>query len=300
MKFKILSRSEKDHTKDRGSDVTRVHRNLDPKLHPFDRQKEYQRALTAAKLDRMFAKPFVCALEGHTDAVNCMAKDPTSLSLLLSGSYDGEVRLWNLQRRQLCHQVTAHRGTVSGIVVSPDGSSYLTCSTDKSVRLWDMDGNEQMDSHGEARPLAEYLGDRSFTSVDHHWGKGMMATAGYNLDIWDLTRQAPISSFNWGIDQITCCRYNKVETDLILCSMSDRAVCIYDCRVEQATQKSILTMKTNKLCWNPMEPMTFVCANEDHNLYQFDVRKMDKAQLVFVSHVGAVCQVPFLVNSYSK
>eukprot|EP01060_Flectonema_neradi_P005911 TRINITY_DN13968_c0_g1_i2.p1 TRINITY_DN13968_c0_g1~~TRINITY_DN13968_c0_g1_i2.p1 ORF type:complete len:450 (+),score=85.90 TRINITY_DN13968_c0_g1_i2:91-1440(+) len=293
MKFKILSRSDREHTKDRGSDVTKVHRNLDPKLHPFDRQKEYQRALTAAKLDRMFAKPFVGALEGHTDAVSCLAKDPTSLSLILSGSYDGEIRLWNLQRRQLCHKVNAHRGNVSGLVVAPDGSSYLSCSSDKSVRLWDMEGDNQMDADGEPRPLAEYLGDRSFTSVDHHWGKGIIATAGCDLQTWDLTRQAPISTFNWGIEQITQCKYNKVETDLILCCMSDRAVCIYDSRVEQATQKSILSMKTNKLCWNPMEPMTFVCANEDHNLYQFDVRKMDKAQLVFVSHVAAVLDVDY-------
>ncbi|KAJ9473641.1 DDB1- and CUL4-associated factor 13 [Diplonema papillatum] len=293
MKIKCLSRASRDHTKDRGSDVSRVHRNLDPKLHPFDRQIEYKRAVTAAKLDRMFAKPFVAAFDGHIDTVCALAKDPSSLSHVVSGGFDGEVRLWNIQKREMCHKVVAHRGAVSGLVVAPDGSAYLSCSADKAVRLWDMDGNNQVDAHGEARPLAEYLGDRPFSSIDHHWVKSMFVTAGSNLELWDVSRQRPISTFNWGIDQVTKCRFNKSEPDLILCAMSDRSVCIYDSRIEQAAQKVVLNRKTNAVCWNPMEPMTFICANEDHNIYQFDARKLDKAQLVYVSHVGPVLDVDF-------
>eukprot|EP01063_Lacrimia_lanifica_P019235 TRINITY_DN2633_c0_g1_i1.p1 TRINITY_DN2633_c0_g1~~TRINITY_DN2633_c0_g1_i1.p1 ORF type:complete len:451 (+),score=179.54 TRINITY_DN2633_c0_g1_i1:81-1433(+) len=293
VKFKALSRSTKAHTRDVASDVGHVHRNFDPKLHPMERQVEYTRALQAAKVNRMFAKPFIAAMEGHMDGVNTLAKDPTNLSLVLSGDYSGEIRMWNISKRELCHTVKAHRGFVTGLVVAPDGAAYFSSSKDKTVRMWDMDGTSQQDEHGEPRPLAEYLGDRPFTSVDHHWNKGQLCTAGSDLEVWDVTRQRPISTFNWGIDQITTAKYNRVETDLILCAMSDRAVCIYDTRVEQATQKSVLTMKTNAVCWNPMEPMTFLCANEDHNVYQFDARKMDKAQLVFVSHVSAVLDVDY-------
>ena len=288
VRVKLLSRSTRENTRDVASDVGRVQRNLDPKLHPFDRQLEYQRALTATKLDRMFAKPFVAGLEGHKDSVSILAKDPTNLSQVLSGSCDGEIKLWNVQKKEQVHAVKAHRGFVTGLVAAPDGAAYFSASSDKAVRMWDMDGTSQMDAHGEARPLAEYLGSRPFTHLDHHWNKGMLCTAGSNLEIWDITRQAPITTFNWGIDQVTKCVYNKVETDLILTAMSDRSVCIYDSRIEQATQKVVLTMKSNALCWNPMEPMTFLVANEDHNVYQFDARRMDKAQLAFVSHVGAV------------
>lgn len=35
------------------------------------------RALTAAKLQKMFGKPFVCALEGHTDSVKAIARSWT-------------------------------------------------------------------------------------------------------------------------------------------------------------------------------------------------------------------------------
>lgn len=33
-------------------------------------------------------------------------------------------------------------------------------------------------------------------------------------------------------------------------------------------------MRSNGVAWNPQEPMNMVCANEDHNLYTFDLRKL--------------------------
>ena len=71
-------------------------KNNDPVLHPFERAREYVRAVNAAKLDRLFAKPFVASLAGHVDGVYCMNKHPTDLKTLVSGSGDGELRVWNL------------------------------------------------------------------------------------------------------------------------------------------------------------------------------------------------------------
>jgi WD repeat and SOF domain-containing protein 1 len=42
-------------------------------------------------MDRMFAKPFVDALEGHVDAVEVLAKQGDSISTVASGSWDGGV-----------------------------------------------------------------------------------------------------------------------------------------------------------------------------------------------------------------
>lgn len=64
-------------------------RNLDPLMHPFARARERTRALNAAKMDRMFAKPFVAALEGHMDAIEVLAKKPHDLITVASGSWDG-------------------------------------------------------------------------------------------------------------------------------------------------------------------------------------------------------------------
>lgn len=52
-------------------------------------------------------------------------------------------------------------------------------------------------------------------------------------------------------------------------------------------------MRSNRLCWNPMEAFHFVVANEDHNLYTFDMRKLDAAVTVHKDHVSAVMDVSF-------
>ncbi len=60
-------------------------------MHPFARARERMRALNAVKMERMFAKPFVAALEGHVDAVQVMARKPNSLTDVASASWDGGV-----------------------------------------------------------------------------------------------------------------------------------------------------------------------------------------------------------------
>jgi len=42
-------------------------------------------------MERIFAKPFVDSLEGHTDAVEVLTRKPGSLTTIASGSWDGGV-----------------------------------------------------------------------------------------------------------------------------------------------------------------------------------------------------------------
>jgi hypothetical protein len=78
MKIKALSRPTAS-VQTPGTNVTRLARNLDPNLHPFERAREYTRALNATKLDRMFAAPFLGDFQpGHVDGVYSFAKDPES------------------------------------------------------------------------------------------------------------------------------------------------------------------------------------------------------------------------------
>lgn len=85
MKVKVLCRNPQDYLRQRKTDIHKLPRNLDPSLHPLEAPREYVKALNATKLERVFAKPFVGSLSGHTDGVYCLCKHPTELSVLLSG-----------------------------------------------------------------------------------------------------------------------------------------------------------------------------------------------------------------------
>ena len=116
MKIKMLSRNKEECTRERASDLQRVFRNPDPALHPFERAREYTRALNAAKLDKVFAKPFVSAMDGHSDGVFCMAKNPKVLNTLASGACDGELQFsligaWG----ECCFHVHLRELTTAGV-----------------------------------------------------------------------------------------------------------------------------------------------------------------------------------------
>jgi len=89
MKIKVLTRVESEFTRERPQDLVRQQHNPSPTLHPFERAREYTKALNAVKLNRVFAKPFVGALDGHRDGVYALARHPSRLALIASGSADG-------------------------------------------------------------------------------------------------------------------------------------------------------------------------------------------------------------------
>ena len=91
-------------------------RNLDPAQHPFERAREYTRALNSVKLERIFASPFVAQLgKGHVDGVYKLAKDPSALDRFASGSGDGVVKVWDLPSRDEVWKSQAHEGLVKGL-----------------------------------------------------------------------------------------------------------------------------------------------------------------------------------------
>ena len=60
------------------------------------RAREYTRTLNAVKLDKVFAKPFVAALNGHMDGVCSLATTRANLTTMASGACDGEIRIWDV------------------------------------------------------------------------------------------------------------------------------------------------------------------------------------------------------------
>lgn len=102
VKVKAICRNEKEYTKQTNSEIQKVQRapSVSPVLHPFQKAREYKRALNAVKLEKVFAKPFLKALDHHSDGVQVMAKNRFNLVDVLSGSADGEIILWNVAERK--------------------------------------------------------------------------------------------------------------------------------------------------------------------------------------------------------
>ena len=316
MKVKALSRSSASTQRECSGDLRRQSRNLDPSYHPMQRPREYTRAVTAAKIDRMFAKPLIGNLgNGHQDAVYKTAISRKALLPMLSGAADGVVKLWDLATREQMVELNAHSRAVSGLVFgTEDHQDFYSCSPDGMIRRWsvpDVLRASSITSDEELAPLDTWRISGSFQSIDHHWNDSQFVTASDSaVQVWTPERSAPIQTHSdlWGSsDTVSVVRYNPAEPHLIAnCSM-DRGIGLHDLRTASAMKKTILSMKSNDLQWNPMEPLNFVVANEDFNAYTFDMRKLREPTRIYKGHVSACMSVAwsptgreFVTGSYDR
>jgi len=290
-KIKALSRSTASQQAP-GTSVVRQQRNLDPSQHPFERAREYTRALNAIKMERMFAAPFLGQMgDGHIDGVYSMAKDPGSLERFASGSGDGVVKVWDLTTREEVWNTQAHENMIKGVCWTPE-RKLLSCASDKTVKLWD-----PYNSTSEAPPMASYLGSSAFTGVTHHRTIPSFAASSSVISIYDLSRpsSSPSQTLHWptSVDTITSVAFNQIETSILGSTAIDRSVILYDLRTSSPVHKLTLKLASNAIAWNPMEAFNFAVANEDHNAYIFDMRKTDRALNVLKDHVAAVMDIEF-------
>jgi WD repeat and SOF domain-containing protein 1 len=146
---KVITHSAATVGRERRQDLPKMPLNRDPVLHPFERPREVVRAVNAVKVERLLARPFLGALEGHRDGVYCLARHAREGTALVTGAGDGSVRLWDVSRAtekgtgaKSCtwKNDSAHAKFVRGVVflgASEPSTRFLTCSDDQTVKLWD-------------------------------------------------------------------------------------------------------------------------------------------------------------------
>ncbi|KAK9844406.1 hypothetical protein WJX74_002087 [Apatococcus lobatus] len=308
MRIKAINRSEEECTRERSQDLQKVHKNLDPSLHPLEKATEYTRALNAAKLERIFAKPFVAAF-AHDDGITCLAKNPQRLNSLIAGSADGDIRLWDIPSRRCLRRLVGHTAGVKGVAATPSGDACVSCSTDCTVRLWRIPaaGMQPAAEPQEAQAALEFHGANGFRAIDHHWQGDRFATAGAQVDVWDHARSEPMSTFRWGAESALSVRFNPVEPEIFTSTGSDRSIALYDLRSSTPIRKLIMQTRSNAIAWNPLEAFNFTVASEDCNLYTYDMRKLDMAACLHQDFVSAVMDLDysptgreFVAGSYDR
>jgi len=75
---------------------------------------------------------------GHSKGVQCVRIFPKYGHYILSGSYDTQIKLWDVMLNRKCIQTyMGHTAAIRDLCFSNNGKSYLSASFDKNVLLWD-------------------------------------------------------------------------------------------------------------------------------------------------------------------
>lgn len=297
MKVKVLSRSDAEWSGrvDGTPNASRSSKNPSPFLHPPQRPLDLQRAVTAAKITRTLARPFLFTCSpSHIDGVYALARSRTDISLFASASADGEIRLWDIPSHSpRFHLLPSPAAFIRGITFSHDSQRLLFCSDAKVVYSADVAGN-YANNPELVKSLKTYrcnAGPPSSISASQR--QPHFATAASSVQIWDETRSVPFCTLSLSSDSVHCVRINPIESHVVASAASDRSIAFYDVRTSVPIRRLVLSHRTNDLSWNPLEAMTIVAANDDHNCYSYDMRNLKSASFIHQDHTGAVMTVDF-------
>ncbi|KAL5021519.1 hypothetical protein ScPMuIL_000674 [Solemya velum] len=128
------------------------------------------------------------------DSVSCVKFSPgtlPSLTFLVAGSWDHNVRCWEVQQsgQTIPKAQQTHQGPVLDVDWSDDGTKVFTASCDKTAKMWDLNSNQaiQIAQHDAPIKTVHWIKAPNYSCVmTGSWDK--------TLKFWDTRSSNPILS----------------------------------------------------------------------------------------------------------
>ena len=260
------------------------------------RRKKNKIKLTSDKIDKKkscnikfqkkfsklkFINPFLNCFRFHQDSILNVLPHPKLSNIIFTSSADGEICSWILNKERCLFSLKAHEKSVKGLSIDRNGKFLLSCSDDSFLKVWKILENKK-------EPFKIYKNETNLNSIDFNPLNSYFITTGKVITMWDFERFLPIQILPQKWTTTSCAKFNPVEYNILLSSASDRSITIHDLRTHSPVKKFFMEMRSNDLVWFKTNPWEFTLANEDSNLYTFDLRKISHVKKIFKGHVMAV------------
>jgi len=280
VRVQMISRNPRDFTRETKHDIYKVFKNYDPKLHPHALQREYQRALNATKLERVFAKPFIGNMSGHGDVVSTLMRHQDKLSVIASGSYDGQIKIWNLTNRKCLRTVQAHNSMVRAMCISRLNSNhFFSVDSNSNIKKWRYFGRDKLnicskkpralknsDDNDGAPDLNDY--ESSDDDEELRIAMDIEEDADYTDEMFN--QDIPVDTII-GKNLIIGMDHHYNRPYLVTCG--DKVELWEENRKEPIRQWSWGADSTHYCRFNPIEVELFATTSSDRAITLFDMRK---------------------------
>ena len=153
-------------------------------------------------------------LDDHRDMVNSTLVDGDKL---ISASYDGTIKIWDLSSGKVLQTLEGHQRSVNSILVF--GGKLISASHDGSIKIWDLSSGKVLQTLDDHRAMV--------TSILVFGGKLISASYSYDgsIKIWDLSSGKILQTLEghqrW-VNSIL------VDRDKLISASGDRTIKIWD------------------------------------------------------------------------
>jgi WD40 repeat protein/DNA polymerase III delta prime subunit len=220
--------------------------------------------------------PMVATLAGHTGRVKTAAFGPDP-SLLVSGSDDGSVRIWDIERAVQREVLTGHQDWVRDVCVFVDGQRAVSVSDDHTIRVWDLSTFRCLrvidttfdwlrtvvvepegrfiytaDDSERIRKWDWQSGEQVGTLVGHSAkvngllalrdGRIISISDDRSVRFWDGVNDEEIGRFVEHVGRVVACAVNRDET-LMVTAGSDNKICAWPLAEDPGSDVRIVTDK---------------------------------------------------------
>ncbi|MBC1305741.1 protein kinase domain-containing protein, partial [Trichormus variabilis] len=140
---------------------------------------------STSKSQKLIEKKEKNSLIGHSNWVSSVTFSSDG-NMVISGSYDTTIKIWNLTtEKQIC-TLTGHTDSVLSIAISPNDKIIASGSSDKTIKLWNLVTMQQ---------ICTLIGHtKGISSVTFSLNRNILASGSYDttIKLWNLTTKEEI------------------------------------------------------------------------------------------------------------
>ena len=84
---------------------------------------------------------YLHTFKGHDLSISALAISPDG-QVLVSGSADCTIRIWNLKNMQLLHQLNSGNTPITALAIEPSGNLFVSGSQGGTLKFWQLSTDE--------------------------------------------------------------------------------------------------------------------------------------------------------------